>query len=299
MATATKTRKPAEKSERADARDSIIDSLIESMADNNAPWQKDWTAEGMATLLPHNLKTGAAYTGTNALWLALLAQARGYESNGWATFNQMKDFGGNVTGQRGTSLLLWKPFQPKDKDTGKPAVDDKGNPRMAGMFKTFTVFHESQITGATFPERATREPVASPEAVDRLVAGSGAIVEHRGAQSPAYYPTLDKIVMSLKEAYTSPEGYAADLLHEMGHWTGHESRLKRDSAAHSIDPAKYAAEELVAEMTAFLTCLALGIEYQRSNHESYLKHWSRGDLALVKGAASAAKRASDLLLSYA
>ncbi len=84
MATATKTRRAASKpaSERKDPRDALIDGLIDEMVDGTAPWQKDWDATSILALQPHNATTGHAYSGINALWLAMIASARGYESNG-------------------------------------------------------------------------------------------------------------------------------------------------------------------------------------------------------------------------
>lgn len=304
-ATATKprtTRKPAaEKGERHDARDTLIDGLIAEMVKGNAPWQKDWDASSILALRPHNATTGVAYTGVNALWLTMLASMKGYESNGWATFKQMQALGGDVRGQKGTTCVIFKPFQPTDKSTGKPAVDDKGNPKTAGFFRAFTVFHESQITGATFPERSV--PPAQPvhETVQRIVTNSGADVRYRGDEA-FYIPGTNNITMPAREAFNSPEALAATLLHEMTHWTGDKSRLDRwkgNTADLRMSGADRPAEEVTAEMGAFLTCLALGIEYQHAQHAGYVRGWSDGDATIVKRATSAAKRASDMLLSYA
>lgn len=294
MATATKTRKPAEKSERTDPRDALIDGLITEMIQGNAPWQKDWDAASILALRPHNAATGHAYTGMNALWLSILASARGYESNGWATFKQMAALGGSVKGEKGTQILLWKPFETKD-------LNPDGTPKMAGFFRAFTVFHVSQITGATFPERPA--PPAQPlaEAVQAIVTNSGADVRYGGDEA-FYVPGTNNITMPHREAFNSPEALAATLLHEMTHWTGDKSRLNRwkdNTASLSMHGEDRPAEEVTAEMGAFLTSLALGIEYQSVQHAGYIRDWSKGDAALVKRAASAAKRASDLLLTYA
>lgn len=295
MATATKTRRAAKStSERVDPRDALIDGLIDEMVKGTAPWQKDWDAASILALRPHNAATGHAYTGMNALWLALLAQARGYESNGWATFKQMQALGGDVTGQKGTQILLWKPFETKEKN-------DDGTPKMAGFFRAFTVFHVSQIKGATFPERPLPPAIPVHDAVQAIVTNSGANVRYGGDE--AYYvPGTNNITMPNREAFSDPAALAATLLHEMTHWTGDKSRLDRwkgnsaDLAMHGEDRP---LEEVTAEMGAFLTSLALGIEYRSTQHAGYVRSWTKGDAQIVKRAASAAKRASDLLLTYA
>jgi antirestriction protein ArdC len=41
--------------------------------------------------------------------------------------------------------------------------------------------------------------------------------------------------------------------HELGHWTGHKSRLDRD-LRHRFGERAYAAEELIAELCAAFLC---------------------------------------------
>ena len=60
----------------------------------------------------------------------------------------------------------------------------------------------------------------------------------------AYYsPGTDHIQLPSHEAFTGPEAWAATALHELGHWTGHRSRLNRDLSGR-FGSAAYAQEEL-------------------------------------------------------
>jgi len=49
------------------------------------------------------------------------------------------------------------------------------------------------------------------------------------------------------------EAYYSVLWHEMGHWSGHKSRLDRDMS-NKFGDAKYAMEELIAELTSAYCC---------------------------------------------
>ena len=67
--------------------------------------------------------------------------------------------------------------------------------------------------------------------------------------------------------------HTATLLHELCHWTGHESRLDRNlKTGHGTKD--YAAEELVAELGAAMLCGSLGISPEpRDDHAKYLNNW--------------------------
>ena len=64
--------------------------------------------------------------------------------------------------------------------------------------------------------------------------------------------------MPRPEAYFEPINWHRTALHELGHWSGHSSRLNRDLSGN-FGSALYAKEELVAEMTSAFVCASLGI----------------------------------------
>ena len=69
------------------------------------------------------------------------------------------------------------------------------------------------------------------------------------------------------------QNYYSTLLHELTHWTGHESRLKRDMTS-TFGTDGYAFEELVAELGATFLCASLEIEKTpREDHAKYLNAW--------------------------
>ena len=76
--------------------------------------------------------------------------------------------------------------------------------------------------------------------------------------------------------FDNAEEYYSVLAHEHIHWSGSDTRLKRNKL-------NYAEEELVAEIGAFLTCVHLGIQSSpKPNNLAYLKSWSKGDINKMK-----------------
>ena len=85
-------------------------------------------------------------------------------------------------------------------------------------------------------------------------------------------------------------------LHELTHWTGHESRCKRDLSG-AFGSSKYAFEELVAEMGSAFLCAEFGIA-ARLQHASYIANWIKvlkNDKRAIFRASSGAQKAADLL----
>jgi antirestriction protein ArdC len=101
------------------------------------------------------------------------------------------------------------------------------------------------------------------------------------------------------EAYFEPINWHRTAVHELGHWSGHSSRLGRDMSG-GFGSAIYAKEELVAEMTSAFLCASLGI-VPTVRHADYIGSWLevlRDDDRAIVHAASAASKAADYLLAF-
>ena len=102
------------------------------------------------------------------------------------------------------------------------------------------------------------------------------------------------------ETSTPTEAYYATLLHELTHWTGHESRLDRDLSGRFGNEA-YAVEELVAELGAAFLCADLSItNTPRPDHAAYIANWLevlKRDKRAIFTAARKAAQATDYLAS--
>ena len=131
---------------------------------------------------------------------------------------------------------------------------------------------------------------------EELIVATGADFRIGGAN--AYYaPDRDYVQVPTRLAFADQINWYRTALHELGHWTGHPTRLARDqSGAFGSD--KYAREELVAEMASAFTCASLSIR-PTVRHADYIGSWLtvlREDDRAIFRAASAASRAANFLL---
>jgi antirestriction protein ArdC len=125
-------------------------------------------------------------------------------------------------------------------------------------------------------------------------------VERRARGNRAFYvPALDYVQVPPPQAYFEPVNWHRTALHELGHATGHPSRLGRDMT-NGFGTRKYAVEELVAKLAAAFTCAALGI-VPTVRHADYIGSWLevlREDNRAIVRAASAASKVADYLLAF-
>jgi antirestriction protein ArdC len=152
-----------------------------------------------------------------------------------------------------------------------------------------------QLKGTEPALLVEREPI--PQA-DALISASGADFRI-GGDKAFYVPARDYIQVPPQQAFHEQINWYRTALHELGHWTGHASRLGRFTQA--MDRTAYAREELVAEMCSAFVCAELGI-VPTVRHADYIGTWLeilREDARAIFRAASHASKAVDLLLACA
>jgi hydrogenase/urease accessory protein HupE len=136
------------------------------------------------------------------------------------------------------------------------------------------------------------------DAADRFLTATGAAINH-GGNSAFYAPSRDIIQLPPFEAFRDKESYYATALHELTHWTKHDTRLDRDFGRQKFGDAGYAREELVAELGAAFLCAEIGITPEiRADHADYIGHWLqvlKEDKRAIFSAAAHPQRAADFL----
>jgi len=256
-------------------------------------WSMPWAAIA-ETGQPVNATTHQAYRGGNHMWLAMVAQSRGWGGH-WATYKQWASIGAQVRkGERATHGVHWSTIVKKD-ESGEPVGDARLVPH------GFSVFNAEQVDGWEAPAATPRNTPERLEGAEAFFASIGADVRY-GGNVAAYSPVGDFIRLPEPSQFGSAVAHYATSAHEHAHWTGHTSRLARDLSGRFGSDA-YAAEELVAELSAAFTCAHLGISTTpRPDHVAYLASWLRvlrADPPALFTMASKAQAASDLLVQRA
>jgi antirestriction protein ArdC len=288
--------------DRATLYDEVTDKIIAELETGRVPWVQPWgTAAAKAPLtMPKNASTNRQYSGVNILILWGSVIEHGFAGQSWLTFRQAHSLGGHVRrGERGTTVVYADRFVPNDE---KRRAAETGEEAQAIPFlKRFTVFNTDQCeelpdeidTAAPPPPPGLIEPT-----VEALIKASG-ISFRIGGDRAFYAPAEDYVQVPPPQAYFEPINWHRTALHELGHATGHRSRLNRGQGG-SYGTRKYAFEELVAELSAAFSCASLGI-VPTVRHADYIGSWLevlREDNRAIVRAASHASKASDYLLGF-
>ncbi len=279
----------------------ITNRIVEAIEAGAPRFEMPWH-RGHGGAIPTNARTGNPYRGINVVALWASASAGGYGSNIWATYRQWRLLGAQVRRHERGSLVVF--YRPREEDEDKYEEDevDARSPRRL-IARASWVFNGDQVDGWATPEKEAPDPVSVIEQADALVRATGAAIKHGGGR--AYYaPAADRIQMPARQRFTgtttmsATEGYYATLLHELVHWTGHASRLKRDFGGRFGDEA-YAIEELIAELGAAFLCAELSItNVPRPDHAAYIDSWLmvlRRDIRAIFTAATQAAKAASYL----
>lgn len=299
---------------RASLYDEVTCRIVAELEAGRIPWVQPWDAVAFAPGLPKNADTRRSYSGINILILWAEAARRGFPAQGWLTFRQALAAGGAVRkGEKGTTIFYAARFTPHDANGqgggggGGVADASGGSDSGAGgeasipFLKRFTVFNVAQCDG--LPARCTTQDAPSPPRetiphAEALIAATGADIRIGGNE--AYYsPSADYIALPPQQAFAAQIDYYRTALHELGHWTGHGSRLARDQTG-SFASQTYGREELCAELASAFLCAALGIA-PMVRHADYIGAWlaiMRADTRAIFKAASLASKAADFLLAF-
>jgi antirestriction protein ArdC len=258
----------------------VAEKLIEALRAGTAPWQVPWNTSGVpAFQLPYNAISGNRYKGINSLSLLLSRQSDAR----WVTFNQAKDNGWQVRkGAKASPIQYVKLTEERTKRDGQGRVvkDDQGKPQKITVkldrpiIISAWVFNAAQVEG--IPELIRPElPELGWQPLERaeqLLQNSGAVIRHKAGDEGYYSPLADDITLPLKAQFIEPARYYATALHELGHWTGHETRLDR-SVMNRFGSPDYAREELRAEIASMLIGQELQIGHDPGQHAAYVDSW--------------------------
>jgi antirestriction protein ArdC len=288
--------------DRASLYDDITNKIIAKLEEGRVPWVQPWgTAAAKAPLaMPANAATGRGYSGINVLILWGAVIEHGFPAQSWLTFCQALSLGGHVRkSERGTTVVYADRFIPDEEK--RRALETGEDAQAIPFLKRFTVFNVAQcedLPGDLAVAPPAPEPGLVEPRVEALIKATG--IDFRiGGDRAFYVPAHDYVQVPPPQAYFETINWHRTALHELGHATGHASRLGRDLTG-SFGSKKYAFEELVAEMNAAFCCASLGI-VPTVRHADYIGSWLevlREDNRAIVRAASQASKAADWLLAF-
>lgn len=313
-------RRSKEGGAKRDYRQETTNKIVDSIESGTMPWEL-----GLAVpILPFNAVTGRPYKGMNQFALCMASGQNGFADPRWMTYRQAEERGWQVRrGEKACCVEYWdwsKVSRGGDDDDAFDFGDafagalnddvatpgeDGASRRQPRVFYAY-VFNAEQIDGVpklNFDERDTKNRDAM---IDKLIESTGARIQHSNPYPtisyPFYLPQKDFIYLPKKEMFKSADNYYAVGLHELGHWTGHESRLGR-AFGQSKNTPEYAREELRAEISSAMMCAELGLgDYSIDGHAAYVEHWLeilKSDKNEIFRAAKTASEICDYLFQFA
>lgn len=272
-------------------RKQLVDQVLANLEKGNLFWTQGWVAAGA----PESAVTGKKYRGINNLYLSLVAMAENYGDNRWATFRQMEEKGwtfkkdeeGHTLG-KGKSVSV-EYYEMRDKETKRRfdrsvldgmTFDEQREYMDKNVYwlrKFYRVFNCSLMDGVPAKEMPTidvNDRIEKAEAIlDYWNANESKIVY--GGSQAFYRPSMDEVHLPEREKFKSTQSFYDTAFHEIGHSTGHQSRLNRDLSG-GFGSQSYAMEELRAEIASIFMAQDLGIEPSEDrlqNNAAYIQSW--------------------------
>ncbi|MEI7575544.1 MAG: zincin-like metallopeptidase domain-containing protein [Armatimonadota bacterium] len=270
----------------------VTSKIIAALDHGVVPWKKPWHVQSQ---IPVSLTANKPYRGVNSLLLGLAP----YEDHRWLTFKQIGTLGGQVKrGEKSTQVVFWKFPEPSSDD-------EESKKARAPLLRYYSVFNVEQTEGLNVPALLDRKPVEERERIvkaDLLVKSmpNPPRIEETGTAA-WYKPSQDLVQVPKIENFSSSDQFYLTLLHELGHATGHKSRLNRKGVTDQVHfgSGEYSKEELVAELTAAFCAAEVSLDNSLiGDSASYIASWLkvlRNDPKAIVFAAAQAQKAADYI----
>lgn len=272
-------------------RKQLVDTIMANLENNHSLWRQGWKVSGA----PVSAISGKRYNGINRLYLTSATMERGYSDNRWLTYNQMKEKGwefkrdeeGNSLGKKaGVSIEYFSLYDKSTKQTFDRSAldgmteaerDDYMDENVIALRKYYCVFNGDVIDGIPEREKHELDPSGKNKRAESILqywSDNEAKIIYGGDE--AYYrQSDDEIHLPERNAFVDMPEFYSTALHEVGHSTGHETRLNRDLSG-GFGSDKYAEEELRAEIASMFIEQDLEIETsekQIENNSAYIQAW--------------------------
>ena len=271
--------------------------LVNAIQNTNLPeWQR-----GYVFRKQYNPISETKYSKANMIHLMAASLENGWTDPRWVTFPQMKaenqkyiDAGLDPIyvlkkGSKG-SLIEFHQECYKDPETGKTIPTNRSSDNTNSndlseesrntfwVHQYYKVFNAEQFEKFPPLEREMEDIVRVEQRnkfIENIMENSEAPIHFDQVDKNYYIPSKDEIHLVARENWKAPELLYSTALHEIGHSTGHSSRLHRNLKGGKGSEA-YAREELVAEFTSALLHGTYNLERaEQENNAAYIKGWSQ------------------------
>jgi antirestriction protein ArdC len=284
---------------KTDIYSRVTNKIIADLEQGVRTWLRPWNVGNTEGRITRPLRgNGQPYQGINVLMLWGEAIEKVFACPTWMTYRQASELGAHVRkGERGSQVVYADRITRTETNAQGEEVANE-----IPFMKAYTVFNCEQIEG--LPAHFYPAPPPNLSALERIEAGEAFAARTHAAirhgENRAYYSiSTDHVQLPPFETFRGSESYYATLLHELTHWTKHETRLNREFGRKRWGDEGYAAEELVAELGAAFLCADLGVTPEpREDHAAYLASWLtvlKNDKRAIFTAAAYAQKAADFL----
>jgi antirestriction protein ArdC len=292
---------------KRDFRQEVTDNIVEMLEKGTAPWQKPWEPTA-GVGMPMNPTTEKVYRGGNAIHLMATGLRKGYDDPRWMTYKQAAESGWQVRkGEKGTQIEFWEIRQQLSNSSAPRAGEEENVSRTESseerrlIHRVYTVFNAKQVDGIPAREPKQHSTFEAVQAGEQILLNSGAKIAHDQSDRAFYSRREDAIHLPPKESFKGQAAYYGTALHELAHWSGHPSRLNRQTLSDSyrFGDTNYAKEELRAELASIFLAAERGIPHDPQQHAAYVGSWINSlkeDKNEIFRAAHDASIAADFLL---
>jgi antirestriction protein ArdC len=285
--------------ERGTLYEDITQAIVAAIERGPGRFRMPWHHDGVGVTRPTNLASQRPYRGVNVLALWASAMKHGYPTGLWGTYRQWAEKGGQVRkGERATTVVFWRQSGTREQDGSDENGEDgrhDGDRHLRLFARAYSAFNLAQVDGYEVPAVEGLSEADRIAHADAFIAATGVPITEGGTEA-FYRIDLDRIFLPPFAAFKDAASHIGVTAHELGHATGHKSRLDRDLTGR-FGSAKAGMEELVAELTAAFVLADLGIAHQpRPDHAAYIASWLKvldDDPKAIFTAASKAQAAAD------
>lgn len=288
-----------------DVHQAVTDAIIAAIESGPGQFVLPWQQSGRPLALPTNAATGAAYNGLNILILLCTSAKRGYTTGKFASYRQLLAEGKQVrSGEKGTLIVFYKDYVPRDFQPSPDTPDDDGHRR---VIKHSHVFALEQTVGyEPPPPPPLSDPVDLHPEIQRIITNGGFDVRMGGDKAffnirENFTQLPDPSLFSAADTHDRAYHVNSTCCHELGHATGHSTRLNRTFGTKYGTEA-YCFEEVCAELVSSYMAAHLGLaSHPRIDHAQYISHFitlMKKDNRAIFAAAAKASEATNYLLGF-